>query len=49
MSYYVSGVAEGKWSVSVGGKSIGTFEATKDGGLLTFTAPAGELKITPAK
>ena len=49
MSYYVSGVAAGKWSVTVGGKSIGTFEATEEGGLLTFTAPAGEVVISPAK
>ena len=48
MSYYVSGVTAGKWTVTVGTKTIGTFEATEDGGLLTFTAPAGRVKITPA-
>ena len=47
-SYYVSGVAAGKWTVTVSTKTIGTFEATEDGGLLTFTAPAGRVKITPA-
>ncbi len=49
LSYYVSGVAAGKWKVTVDDKSIGTFEATEEGGLLTFTAPAGVIKITPEK
>ena len=49
MSYYVSGVAAGNWTVSVNGQSVGTFAATAEGGLLTFTAPAGNVTITPAK
>jgi hypothetical protein len=49
MSYYVSGIPEGKWKVTVDGKTVGTFEATAEGGLLVFSAPAGEIKITPAK
>ena len=49
MSYYVSGVAEGSWTVSVDGKSCGTFTATAEGGLLTFSAPAGDVVIAPAK
>ena len=49
MSYYVSGAKAGNWTVTVDGKSIGTFEATADGGLLTFEAPAGEVKISPVK
>jgi len=49
MSYYVSGVAEGEWTVTVDGKEIGSFEASAEGGLLTFTAPAGEVVISPAK
>ena len=47
LDYYVSGVAAGSWSVTVNGNSIGTFEATAEGGLLTFTAPAGAVVITP--
>ena len=47
MSYYVSGVSAGKWAVSVDGESIGVFEATEEGGLLTFTAPAGIVSISP--
>ena len=46
MSYYVSGVAAGDWTVTVGGKTVGTFSATAEGGLLTFTAPAGALTLT---
>ena len=49
MSYYVSGVEAGEWTVSVDGKTIGTYSATDDGGLLTFTAPAGVIKLTPKK
>ena len=49
MNYYVSGVAAGNWKVTVDGKDCGSFTASEDGGLLTFTAPAGSVKITPAK
>ena len=48
MSYYVSGVAEGEWTVTVDGKEIGSFEASAEGGLLTFTAPAGAVVVSPA-
>ena len=49
LSYYVSGVAAGKWSVTVNGVSVGIFEATEEGGLLTFEAPAGDISISPIK
>ena len=49
MSYYVSGVAEGEWTVTVDGDEIGSFEASAEGGLLTFTAPAGKVIISPKK
>ncbi len=49
MSYYISGVAEGNWKVEVDGETVGTFKATAEGGLLTFTAPAGALTVSPAK
>ena len=45
ITYYVSGVAAGEWQISVGGASYGTATATAEGGLLTFTAPAGELVL----
>ena len=46
VNYYVSGVAEGEWSITVNGVSYGNATATAEGGLLTFTAPAGSLEIT---
>ncbi|MBR2965280.1 MAG: InlB B-repeat-containing protein [Clostridia bacterium] len=49
MNYYVSGVAAGEWNVSVDGKDCGTYTATAEGGLLTFTAPDGKVEITPVK
>ncbi len=45
--YYISGVAAGDWVVSVGGTPVGITRATEDGGLLTFTAPAGTVTLTP--
>ena len=45
MNYYVSGVAAGEWTITVGGVSYGTATATEEGGLLTFEAPAGELVL----
>jgi len=49
LDYYVSGVAAGVWRVTVDGKDVGGFIATKDGGLLRFTAPAGDIVIAPVK
>ena len=48
MDYYVSGLAAGSWKVEVDGKTVGTFEATEEGGMLTFTASEGVVTITPA-
>lgn len=45
ITYYVSDVVAGEWTISVGGTSYGTATATAEGGLLTFTAPAGELVL----
>ena len=49
IDYYVSGVAEGEWVVNVDGKNIGIFESSAEGGMLTFTAPAGRVVISPNK
>jgi hypothetical protein len=49
MDYYVSGLAEGKWTVTVDGSSIGTYEATAEGGMIVFKAPAGTVTVSPAK
>ena len=46
MSYYVDGLAAGTWNVTVGGKSVGSYTVSKDSGLLTFTAAAGEVVLT---
>ena len=49
LDYYVSGVKAGSWTVTVDGKDCGTYTATEEGGLLTFTAPAGDIVISPAE
>ena len=49
ITYYVCGLKAGEWKVTVDGKDCGSFTATAEGGLLTFTAPAGNVTITPAK
>ena len=46
LTYYVSGVKAGNWTVSAGGTTQ-TVTATADGGLLVFTAPAGQVSLTP--
>ena len=45
MTYYVSGVAAGKWTITSDGKPVSTVTATQDGGLLVFTAPAGTVNL----
>ena len=49
MDYYVSGVAAGDWIVNIDGQNIGVYTATEEGGMLTFTAPAGRVVLSPAK
>ena len=46
LTYYVSGVKAGAWTVAAGGQTQ-TVTATEDGGLLVFTAPAGAVTLTP--
>lgn len=48
MSYYVDGLAAGTWKVTVGGKTIGRYTVSANSGLLTFSAPAGNVTITKA-
>ena len=43
LNYYVSGVAAGNWTVTVGGN---TQTVKSDGGLLVFSAPAGSVTLT---
>ena len=46
LTYYVSGVKAGTWTVKVG-STTKTATASSDGGLLVFTAPAGTVTLTP--
>ena len=46
MRYYVAGLFEGSWKLTVDGKSCGTVMAGC-GGMAVFTAPAGEVVLTP--
>ena len=46
LNYYISGVAAGEWTVSVGGTTL-TATATEEGGFLSFSAPAGTVTISP--
>ena len=49
VDYYVSGVAAGDWIVNIDGQNYGVFTATEEGRMLTFTAPAGRVVLSPAK
>ncbi len=49
VEYYISGVAAGKWNVTVNGKSVAEVSVTEDSGLLRFTAPAGAVTVTPIR
>ncbi len=42
----IMGVAPGKWNIEVNGKSMKSVEATEEGGVLYFTASAGEYRLT---
>ena len=46
LNYYVSGVCAGEWAVAVGG-TVFTVTVAEGEGLLSFTAPAGVVTITP--
>ena len=46
LNYYVSGVAAGTWNVRIGSTNLNV-EVTEESGLLTFTAPAGSITLTP--
>jgi len=49
LQYFISGMEAGEWSVTVNDTTIGTFEVTEEGGLLTFTADAGEIEFQKIK
>lgn len=45
--YYIAGMSAGRWAISVGGTHV-TYASAKKDGILRFTAPAGELTLSPA-
>lgn len=47
LNYYVCGVAAGKWTISVNGKSVQTVTVTETEGIINFTASAGSVEILP--
>ena len=47
MTYYVSGLSEGKWRIKVGGKSL-TVKVSADEKFARFVAPAGKLVMKKA-
>jgi|GEM_PF-1331182 len=48
LKYYVAGLFEGTWNLTVGGKDHGTVTAG-EGGMAVFTAPRGEVVLTPGE
>ena len=47
MTYYVGGITEGKWKVSINGEELGSFDATADGKMLTFNGEVGTVTLEP--
>jgi hypothetical protein len=47
MTYYVSGLSEGKWLIKAGKKSL-TVKVSAEERFVRFTAPAGKLLLTKA-
>lgn len=46
IKYYVAGLFEGEWKITVDGKKYGTTKAG-EGGMAVFTAPAGDVELIP--
>ena len=47
--YYVGGLAEGSWRVTVSGKELGTFDVRGEEAMLHFEARSGKVTLTPVK
>ena len=45
----LAGIREGVWNVGAKGVPVGKFTATKEGCMIYFTAPAGEIVVTPER
>lgn len=48
MRYYISGVYEGEWLVTVNGSQPFKVTADAEGGLLSFEGEAGDITVTPS-
>ena len=46
MSYYVDGLSAGTWTATVNGVKVGSYTVSSNSGLLTFSAPAGNVTLT---
>ena len=49
MTYYIGGLTEGEWKVSINGEQIGEFTATSEGKMLTFEGEVGVVTIEPGE
>ncbi len=45
--YFITGIYEGTWHVSVDGVTVAHCVSTEEGGMISFYAPAGEVSIKP--
>ncbi len=48
MKYYIGGLYEGTWKVTVNGEEIGEYDATSDGRMIAFEAPTGTVVVEPS-
>ena len=48
-NYYISGIADGTWQVTVDGVSVAFTASSDNDGILTFVAPAGSFTLKPGK
>ncbi len=48
MTYYVGGLLQGTWHISIDDMPVGTLYSTNDSGMISFEAPAGKaITLTP--
>lgn len=45
--YYLSGLSEGSWTVRVDGVTVAHTYTSSDSGIISFTAPTGDVTVTP--
>ena len=47
MKYYIGGLYDGTWKVTVNGEEIGEYDATSEGKMIAFEAPTGTVVVEP--